>query len=90
MQAAYLRNPQLKTLKPDWPGNKIINGMFANGEALYQPSFLNVIKWKLAENPQKKEKETDDYAPPVQEGREFINTTDDAIIWLGHATFLIR
>jgi L-ascorbate metabolism protein UlaG (beta-lactamase superfamily) len=89
-QAEYLRNPQLKTIKDGWPGNKIIEGKFANGEDLYTPSFLNVIKWKLAGNPQKKEKESDNYVPAVTENSEFFSSKDDALVWLGHATFLIR
>ncbi|WP_223815835.1 MBL fold metallo-hydrolase [Adhaeribacter rhizoryzae] len=90
VQAEYLQNPQLKTLKENWPGNKIINGMFANGDELYLPSFLNVLKWKLAENPQKKEKEADTYAPPVNENQDLFNSDKDALVWLGHATFLLR
>jgi L-ascorbate metabolism protein UlaG (beta-lactamase superfamily) len=51
---------------------------------------LNVIKWKLAENPQKKEKESDNYVPPVTDNPDFFGSTDDALVWLGHATFLMR
>lgn len=90
VQTEYLQNPELVTLKENWQGNKIINGMFANGEDLFLPSFLKVIKWKLAENPQKKEKETDAYIPPIKEVLDFFNSTEDVLVWLGHATFLIR
>ena len=65
METKYLSNPDLNIIKPGWPGNKVINGQFANGDQLYEPSFLNVLKWKAATNPQKAEKEKDTYTPSV-------------------------
>jgi len=57
VKIAYLSNPDLQIIKPGWLGNKLVGNQFANGEELYQPSFLNVWKWKLSVNPQKAEKE---------------------------------
>ncbi|GEO06287.1 membrane protein [Adhaeribacter aerolatus] len=90
VQTAYLQNSELQTLKENWPGNKLIDGMFANGDELYQPAFVNVLKWKLAENPQKKEKAADDYTPPVKPDPDFFSSAEDALVWLGHASFLLR
>lgn len=90
MNITYQYNPVLKIVKPGWKGNKVIKGMFANGEDLYVPSFLNVWKWKLRTNPQKAEKEKDTYCPPVIPAKEIFTAREDGIFWLGHATFLIR
>jgi L-ascorbate metabolism protein UlaG (beta-lactamase superfamily) len=86
----YHSNPALKIVKPDWPGNKVIRGMFANGAELYVPKMANVWKWKLSRNPQKAEKEQDDYQPAVLPVPDLFQRSEDSITWLGHATFLIR
>ena len=90
MKIAYLSNPDLKIIKPGWLGNKIVGDQFANGNELYQPSFLNVWKWKLSGNPQKAEKEKDTFTPPVKQDNTLFQTQEDGIVWLGHATFLFR
>lgn len=64
--------------------------MFANGEELYRPSFLKVLQWKFSTNPQQKEKIADQYTPPIQESQDLFTSAQDALVWLGHATFLIR
>lgn len=86
----YLKNERLPVVKPGYRGNKLIDGKFANGDSLYQPEFSNVIKWKLTKNPQRKEKEADIYTPSVHSGSDFVNSQEDMIVWLGHASFLIR
>ena len=50
---SYLRNPDLPTVRPGYPGNKLFGREFANGEELFEPSFANVLKWQLSANPQK-------------------------------------
>jgi len=64
--------------------------MFANGDELYVPSFLNVLKWKMTANPQKKEKQEDNFSPFVVQNPNIFKPGPDAIVWLGHATFFIR
>jgi L-ascorbate metabolism protein UlaG (beta-lactamase superfamily) len=86
----HLKNDKLDTVKPDYRGNKTINGQFANGDELYTPRFSNVLKWKTSRNPQRDEKKADSYVPPIAYGTDFLASTDDMIVWLGHATFLIR
>jgi L-ascorbate metabolism protein UlaG (beta-lactamase superfamily) len=86
----YQSNPDLKIVKPGWPGNKVIGSQFANGEELYVPKMANVWKWKFSPNPQKAEKEQDDYRPAVMANPDLFRATEDAIVWLGHASFLIR
>ncbi|WP_242916612.1 MBL fold metallo-hydrolase [Pontibacter liquoris] len=86
----HIKNERLETIKPDYRGNKVVNGRFANGDELYEPDFRNVLKWRLSKNPQAKEKKADTYVPPVQPGCDFMQAPDDMIVWLGHASFFIR
>lgn len=86
----YLKNERLPVIKPDYKGNKLINNQFENVDTLYQPAFSDVLRWKFSQNPQREEKQADNYVPPVQEGNGFIHSSEDMIVWLGHASFLIR
>ncbi|WBO85114.1 MBL fold metallo-hydrolase [Hymenobacter yonginensis] len=86
----YVSNPQLPIVKPNYPGNKMIGRQYCNGEELYEPSFGTVLKWQLSENPQKKEKKADLWTPDVVDCTEFLRGQDDGLVWLGHATFLLR
>lgn len=86
----HLKNERLETIKPNYRGNKIIKGKFANGEELYTPEFSNVLKWQLSRNPQRDEKKQDTYTPPVQYGCDFVHSDQDMVVWLGHATFFVR
>ncbi|TGE29634.1 MBL fold metallo-hydrolase [Hymenobacter metallicola] len=87
----FLRNEALHTVKSGYPGNKLFGSRFANGEELYTPEFSNVFRWKfLTENPQKEEKKADTWAPEVVSCTEFLRGTEDGLVWLGHATFVLR
>jgi len=87
----YLRNEKLRTVKAGYPGNKLFGRQFANGETLYTPEFSAVFRWKLlTENPQKAEKKADHWTPPVVDCTEFLRGTQDGLVWLGHATFVLR
>ena len=86
----HIKNERLETIKPDYRGNQIVNGRFANGNEVYAPDFSKVLKWQLSPNPQREEKKKDDYTPRVQHGCEFIDSDKDMVVWLGHASFFIR
>ncbi|GAA3945698.1 MBL fold metallo-hydrolase [Hymenobacter algoricola] len=87
----YHRNEQLPTVKAGYPGNKLFGRQFANGEALYNPDFSNVLRWKLlTENPQKAEKKADTWVPAVVDCTAFLRGTQDGLVWLGHASFGLR
>jgi L-ascorbate metabolism protein UlaG (beta-lactamase superfamily) len=86
----YRRNETLKTIRPNYPGNKMIGKEFCNGEALYEPKFSTVIRWQLTENPQKAEKKTDTWVPAVVPCADAFTSKEDMLVWLGHATFLWR
>ncbi|WP_018479708.1 MBL fold metallo-hydrolase [Pontibacter roseus] len=86
----HLKNERLEVVKPDFRGNKTVAGQFVNGSELYIPDFSNVLRWKLSRNPQRDEKKADNYVPRVVYGNDFITSTEDVVVWLGHATFFIR
>ncbi|MFT2009069.1 MBL fold metallo-hydrolase [Pontibacter sp. 13R65] len=86
----HIRNEKLQTIKPGYRGNKLIDGLFANGDEMYLPSFGNVLKWKLSANPQREEKKADTFVPALHPGADFLASSDDMVVWLGHASFLIR
>lgn len=86
----YLRNDALPTVKPGYPGNKLFGNEFANGEALFEPSFSSLLKWQLATNPQKEEKKNDTWTPTVVDCTAAFSSTEDLLVWLGHSTFLLR
>ena len=87
---SYLRNEALPTVRPGYPGNKLFSGEFANGEELFEPTFSTVLKWKLTANPQKEEKKADTWVPAVVDCTAAFSATDDMLVWLGHASFLLR
>ncbi|MCC9138573.1 MBL fold metallo-hydrolase [Pontibacter silvestris] len=90
LRIRHLKNDRLETVKPNYRGNKVINGRFANGDELYNPDFSTVLKWQLSRNPQREEKKRDDYTPPVHKGNDFLYSDQDMVVWLGHASFFIR
>ncbi|MBF9237803.1 MBL fold metallo-hydrolase [Hymenobacter sp. BT683] len=87
---SYLRNEALPTVRAGYPGNKLFGNEFANGEALFEPSFATALKWQLSTNPQKEEKKLDTWAPAVIECNAAFSATEDMLVWLGHASFLLR
>ena len=86
----YRRNEALRTIRPGYPGNKLIGKEFCNGETLYEPQFSTVLRWQLTANPQKEEKKRDTWTPQVIPCAEAFFSHDDMLVWLGHACFLLR
>ncbi|WP_426061574.1 MBL fold metallo-hydrolase [Hymenobacter sp. B1770] len=89
-KVSYLRNESLPTVRPGYKGNKLFGNAFANGEELFEPNFGNVLKWQLSTNPQKEEKKQDTWAPAVVDCSAAFSSTEDMLVWLGHACFLLR
>ena len=86
----YLSNKKLPIIKENYPGNKFENGQFLSDYPREQPSFLTILKWQLSPNPQKKEKQTDNFTPKVFKDQSIFESTENQIVWLGHASFLFR
>ncbi|MEJ7665788.1 MAG: MBL fold metallo-hydrolase [Hymenobacter sp.] len=86
----YRRNEALRTIRPGYPGNKLIGSEFCNGEVLFEPQFSTLVRWQLTANPQKEEKKRDTWTPGRGALRRGFFSTEDMLVWLGHAGFLLR
>jgi L-ascorbate metabolism protein UlaG (beta-lactamase superfamily) len=86
----YRRNEALRTIRPGYPGNKLVGHEFCNGEALFEPSIGTALRWQLTANPQKEEKKKDTWTPAVVPCAEAFFSTEDMLVWLGHSGFLLR
>lgn len=87
----YIQNSELHTINPGWPGTPLAaNGRFVNHEFPFIPRLLDVFKWKLGPQPQKREKEQDTFRLTTYSDTSFLQREDDCIVWLGHASFYIR
>ncbi|WP_375417317.1 MBL fold metallo-hydrolase [uncultured Hymenobacter sp.] len=87
---SYLRNEALLTIRPGYPGNKLFGAQFANGDVLYESELSTLLRWQLTENPQKAEKKADLWVPEVVDCTAFLRSTEEGLVWLGHATFVLR
>lgn len=86
----YLKNPELSVVHPDFKGNPYSHGQFSADEMTINASFWKVLKWQLSKNPQKEEKKRDDFKLNLVQGRSFLQSSEDMMVWLGHASFFIR
>lgn len=87
----YRSNPELKTIKAEWPGTPVDrNNRFVNEEFPFVPKLVDVFKWKTSRNPQRKEKKEDTFRLKRVSDTSFLTHYQDCIVWLGHATFFIR
>lgn len=89
----YISNPKLITISPDstWRGNPLDEkGRFINLNHPFQASLTDFLKWQLSKNPQKAEKKAEIRRIPLGFDKRVFRGSDDYLIWLGHATFLMR
>ena len=84
----YKINPDLAVIKEEWKGNTVINGEFHNNSTPEKPPLLDVLKWKFSRNPQREAKLSDSFKLASCQ-LDSITKSEDKIIWLGHASFLI-
>ncbi len=90
---SYTSNPDLPTIQLpfEWKGTPIDNrGRFVNHEFPFVDSLRDVLRWQTTINPQKAEKKNDKWKAEVLYNQGFIDSKDDCIVWLGHASFFIR
>lgn len=88
-QTKYLFNSKLPIVKKGWKGNIFIKKRFFNDSTPVKSPITSVLKWKMSRNPQKEAKNKDTYKLPIIPFTEF-DKSKNQIVWLGHATFLIR
>jgi L-ascorbate metabolism protein UlaG (beta-lactamase superfamily) len=86
-----IKNEDLSIFKPGYAGNRVDDrGRFVDEYDPYLPSLWQVLKWKLGGNPLKKAKKNDPWRVDVRDPHEFLSSTRDGIMWLGHSSFYIR
>ncbi len=87
----YTKNEDLKTVKEDWKGTPVDQkGRFVNTEYPFLPSGTGLLKWKLSSNPQAEAKANDNFSLKILDPTDFLTGGQDGILWLGHASILIR
>ncbi len=87
----YKLNPDLECIKDDWKGNLKIDGEYVNGNTKDKPlTPWDILKWKISKNPQAKEKKEDTFKLKTRKDKSFLDSEEDMIVWLGHASFFIR
>ena len=89
--ASFISNPDLPFVRPDFPGNYFENGQFRHARYASESAPLGrVLRWQLSENPQKQEKAHDPFQVRCVRGSKFLQSDEDMLVWLGHASFFIR
>ena len=49
-----------------------------------------ILRWQLGGNPQKQEKSNDPFRVKCVRSNSFLRSSEDVLVWLGHASFFIR
>ena len=91
-QSVLLNNPDLPTIKKDYPGNPYSNGQFIGPYATVKhggESLWNYVSWKLNPNRPRGTVETRSDTP-VDLYNPLTHRDQPHIVWLGHATVLIH
>lgn len=91
--AGYTSNPNLPNLPLpfEWKGTPLdSNGRFLNHEFSFINSLRELLKWQIMKNPQKAEKKNDTWKLGCRTDSDFLMSSADCIVWLGHASFFIR
>jgi len=91
VEILYRENKALTTIRLDWKGTPItVKHRFVNDEFPHVTKFSEVLKWKLKRSPTADQKKNDSRRLQVQNAAAFFDSTDDGLVWLGHASFFMR
>jgi L-ascorbate metabolism protein UlaG (beta-lactamase superfamily) len=86
----FVSNHRLKTILPGWKGTPMISGRFIDPGKRFSGSFMKFLRWQFSKKEKKQEKKNDTWRLKVHNGNDFLNTKDNCIVWLGHASFFIQ
>ena len=86
----FIQNKKLKTIREDWRGNPFDGKEFQYVDQAFRPSFKALLRWQTSRNPQAKEKRKDQWRPAISLDDHYLQSKEDFIVWLGHASFLIQ
>lgn len=85
-------NPALPTLAPaSYQGVPVDEkGRFVNLQYPFEASFREVWKWQTSRNPHREFKKKDTWRIPVISNASALETQDDCLVWLGHASWYLH
>ena len=84
-------NPALSFIVEHFTGNPLdAQGKYRNLGRASERTFTDVMRWQWAQKPQKQEKANDSWRQSTVHDTTFLNSGEDVVVWLGHATFFIR
>jgi L-ascorbate metabolism protein UlaG (beta-lactamase superfamily) len=86
----FLKNDNLKTILPEWRGNPFSNNEFLYTDAPFRPLLKDLLRWQSSRNPQYLEKKQDTWQPKVLTDTKILDSKEDFMVRLGHASFLIQ
>ncbi|MES2827088.1 MAG: MBL fold metallo-hydrolase [Bacteroidota bacterium] len=93
IQTTYTRNPSFSSVPgtENYPGTPCDQkNLFMNEEHVFLPKMKDLLKWQTSANPYKAEKKNDIRRLQVIFRESLDELPDNAIVWLGHASFLIH
>lgn len=83
----HIRNNDLPFIKQNWLGNRVHKGQFVNRNLANNHGVKSVLKWRLAPNPQFREKFFEKWRPDIVDVESLDSYSGDHLIWLGHNSF---
>jgi L-ascorbate metabolism protein UlaG (beta-lactamase superfamily) len=87
---SYDYNPKLPIIKDGWQGNPLVGKQFVMQPLTLPKSFADILRWQMSANPQKAEKKAEDATIKNVASPDIFTSKQDALVWLGHSSFLIR
>ena len=93
IQTTFTRNSSFAAVPgmEDYPGTPLDQKeLYMNEEHVFLPKMGDLLKWQTSTNPYKAEKKNDTRHLQVIPRHSLDELPDNAITWLGHATFLIH
>jgi len=93
IQTTYTRNPSFPAVPgmEDYPGTpRDQKELYMNEEHIFLPKTRDLLKWQTSANPYKAEKKNNTRRLQVTAHNTLDELPDNAITWLGHASFLIH
>ena len=86
-----MQNPDLPSIHPGFPGHTLRHGRFVERYmSSIGRSFWPVLKWNFSRNPKRAAKRRDPFRLTVRPLAELPALDRDWLVWLGHASFLLR
>jgi L-ascorbate metabolism protein UlaG (beta-lactamase superfamily) len=93
IRTSYINNPSFSAVPgmENYPGTpRDQKELFINEEHVFLPRMSDLLKWQTSANPYKAQKKNDTSRLKVVQRNSLDEVPDNAITWLGHASFLIH